>query len=338
MKKICPVWSRVASTLWRLKFVVSLLAFAGTGLCQRPFEVTTKVDPLPGEDPAHACQYTLVIPDSRHPVRAAWIIFDRGLDFTQFFQSRQAKGFAAAQHLALVFAFHCRAKQIEDMNVEPAKGIGRALITALDQFALSASHAELRSTPLLAKGWSGAASLAGRLAAFEPNRFMAGILYEPGQCEPLGMDTIDLSWAAFLKPQLIIAGGSDDHVGTERPYRYFKRYFDQGAPWTFAIQNKTPHCCLQNAQNLILEWLNGVLNSRPDLQEAARFGYLNIERSPVVDGWRQHTFNAVNARVGSDRCQADDEEVCAGWLPGDAAARTWLAFVLRTEPVAVWEP
>jgi hypothetical protein len=190
---------------------------------QTPSDLATQVDPRPEEDILQPCQYNLSLPESREPVRAVWVIFDRGLDNASFYQSRQVRAFAAARNLAMVLALHCRSKEREDMNVDPAKGIGRALFTALDQFADSAARPELRSVPLVAMGWSGAGSLVGRLAGFRPERFLAGILYAPGQYEPLGMDTIELSPEAIRKPQLIIAGGADDHVGTERPYRYFRR-------------------------------------------------------------------------------------------------------------------
>ena len=51
---------------------------------------------------------------------------------------------------------------------------------------------------------------------------------------------------------MILAGSADAVSGTERPYAYFRRHFDQGAPWTFLVQNKVPRCCIMNA---ILETL-----------------------------------------------------------------------------------
>jgi len=39
---------------------------------------------------------------------------------------------------------------------------------------------------------------------------------------------------------------------------YFQRHFDQGAPWTFVVQNMVPHCCIMNAKALILGWLEPV--------------------------------------------------------------------------------
>lgn len=231
---------------------------------------------------------------------------------------------------------HCRSIQIEDMDVDPAKGIGRALFAGLDQFAISEARPELKSVPLIALGWSGAGSLVGRLAGFRPDRYLAGIAYAPGQYDPLGMNTIQLRGEAVLKPQLIIAGGADDHVGTERPYRYFRKYLDQGAPWTFAIQNRTPHCCLENAQELILNWLSDVLNLPPHGQPNGQYGYISVEPSQVFDGWKNPVFNAISARLGDKACRPKGQELCAGWLPSPAFAQHWLLFVTTPAPIAIW--
>jgi len=294
-------------------------------LSQDFLDRTTRVTPEPDEDIFQSCDYRLTLPDSREPVRAAWVIFERGPDTTAFYQNQQVRAFAATRRLALILAMHCRSKQIEDMNVDPAKGIGRALFAALDQFAASESHPELKSVPLIAMGWSGAGSLVGRLAGFRPGRYLAGIAYEPGQYDPLGMNTIQLGREAIRKPQLIIAGGADDHVGTERPYRYFKKYFDQGAPWTFAIQNRTPHCCLREAQSLILDWLNDVLLA--NREGARQFGYITVEPAKILDGWKNPVFNATAARVSYMRCQPNARELCAGWLLSRSFAERWLLFV-----------
>jgi hypothetical protein len=61
---------------------------------------------------------------------------------------------------------------------------------------------------------------------------------------------------------LIIANGGDKVCGAERPYQYFKQYYERGAPWTFVVQNNIPHCCIGNAKNLILTWLEAMIKRR----------------------------------------------------------------------------
>jgi len=155
------------------------------------------------------------------------------------------QAFARRHQFALMLPFHCRAKSEEmkgDMNVDASKGLGRALLAALTQFAESSKHPELARAKVILLGFSGTGSLVGRLAEYAPDRVVAAIASHPGHFEPLGVDTIKLSSKAASIPQLIVVGSDDAITGTERPYAYFRKYFDQGAPWTFVVQNKTPHC------------------------------------------------------------------------------------------------
>jgi len=207
----------------------------------------------------------------------------------------------------------------------------------LEQFGESAHRGELKRVPIIAMGWSGAGALVGRMAGYRPGRYLAGIAYAPGQYEPLGMDTIELSKEAIRAPQLIIANGADNINGTERPYNYFKKYFDQGAPWTFAVQNQTPHCCLQNAQSLILSWLHGVLTTNRDSWRSRRFGFIQVGDSAVRDEWKRPVFNAASGRAGGER-QISGAELPAGWLPPGTFSAEWLTFVRRPEPLTVWKP
>jgi len=315
-----------------------ILISAGALFAQTPEERKTVVVPLPDEEILRPCEYRLLLPESSDPVRAVWTIFDRGQDYLRWYQDRQVRAFASQMRLALVLAMQCRSKEREDMIVEPSKGVGRALFTALDQFADSERRSELRTAPLIAMGWSGAGSLVGRLAGYRPERYLAGIAYAPGQYEPLGMDTIELSKDAIRMPQLIIANGADNINGTERPYSYFRKYFDKGAPWTFVIQNRTPHCCLQNAQTLILDWLRGVLTTGPKAWGAGKYGYITVEDAQVTDEWKKPVFNATAARLGENACQPAAGELCAGWMPSNTFAEAWLTFVRRPDPVAIWKP
>ena len=94
------------------------------------------------------------------------------------------------------------------MNVDPSKGIGRALLTALRQLAQSSGHGELGSAKIIILGFSGTGSLVGRLAEFAPDRVLAVIPTAPGHFDPLGVDTINLSIKTLAIPQLILVGSS----------------------------------------------------------------------------------------------------------------------------------
>ena len=305
---------------------------------QAPQEKQTIVKPLPDEEILQPCRYQLVLPRTTGSIRAAWVIYERGQDYLQWFRDRRVRAFASKHHLALVLAMHCRSKEYEDMIVLPEKGIGRVLFSALDQFADSEGRPDLKSVGIIVMGWSGAGSLVGRLASYRPERYVAGIAYAPGQYEPLGMDTIELPGEAIKSPQLIIANGADNIVGTERPYAYFKKYYERGAPWTFAVQNRTPHCCLQNAQTLILEWLGAILSGgNPGQRGAGDHGYITTELSKVVDDWKRPVFNATSSRVGP-KGKGKRGELPAGWMPSSMFSREWLVFTNRPAPLAEWKP
>jgi hypothetical protein len=305
---------------------------------QPPQDKQTIVNPLPNEEILQPCQYQMVLPETTSPIRAAWVIFDRGQDYLQWFRDRRVRAFASEHDLALVLAIHCRSREREDMIVLPEKGVGRALFSALDQFADSDGRPELKGIGIIAMGWSGAGSLVGRLAGYWSDRYVAGIAYAPGQYEPLGMDTIELSDQAMRSPQLIIANGGDNINGTERPYAYFKKYYERGAPWTFVIQNRTPHCCLQNAQTLILEWLRAILSpDNPGRLGMGDHGYITAEPTKVFDEWKRPVFNAASSRVGP-KAKAKPGELSAGWMPSSTFSREWLVFTSRPIPLAVWKP
>jgi hypothetical protein len=87
-----------------------LCAFA-----QTPREKQTIVNPLPNEEILQPCQYQMVLPQTTSPLRAAWVIYDRGQDYLQWFLDRRVRAFASEHHLALVLAMHCRSKEREDI-------------------------------------------------------------------------------------------------------------------------------------------------------------------------------------------------------------------------------
>ena len=312
-----------------------MLLWVVSALGQSAPDRRTVVNPLPDEEILNPCEYRMALPDTEGAIQAAWVIFDRGADYFQWFHEPRVRAFANEHHLALVLAMHCRSKEREDMIVDPEKGVGRALFAALTQFAESERRPELKTAAIIAMGWSGAGSLVGRLAGYKPERYLAGITYAPGQYEPLGMNTIELSDRAIHSPQLIIANGGDNVNGTERPYGYFRKYYEKGAPWTFVVQNRTPHCCLQNAQTLILEWLRGILTAKS--RGRGEHGYLTVELSEVVDEWKRPVFNAKSSRVAA-KGKGKRGEMPSGWMPSTMFSREWLVFTARSVPVAVWKP
>ncbi len=310
----------------------------------------TSVAPLPDEDLAADCRYEITLLDPRKTVRAVWVIFDRGRDMLRIYSDPEVHAFAARHDIALLLPFHCRARSGSDgdLNMDPSKGIGRALFSAVGQFAQLAGHPELASAKLMLLGFSGTGSLVGRLTEFAPDRVLAVMATHPGH-NPQGLDTIDLSARAAGIPQFILAGSTDRITGTERPNAYFRRYFDHGAPWTFVVQNKTPHCCAINAKALLLAWLEGVVVQRVTRgKQGDWFGFIQTAAEtkegcpnvfpPAVPIWCHGTRDAWGGENWSIRAAAIErrpgpprEMRPAGWLPTRAFAEQWLAFVSKPE-------
>lgn len=312
------------------RFVLFVLVYTALTLPAwgQPARYKTTVQPLPSEDIAQPCQYELTIPEGLRSIRAVWVIFDRGRELAALYRDTEVLAFARRENLALLLPRHCRSKGYEDMNVEPAKGIGRALLTALEQFGRTTGHAELATGKLILLSFSGGGSLVARMAGYAPERVLAVIPYAPGHFEPLGMDTIELPKTALAIPQLIIANGGDKICGTDRPYQYFRKHYEQGAPWAFVIQNNIPHCCMGNAQPLILTWLAAVLKLKrhtiaPQTGWQAFFQPVDTE---VRDEWKQKTWNMREATVQSFKRNQPAELLPAGWLPTKQVADAWLKF------------
>jgi dienelactone hydrolase len=323
-----------------VRFLVAVLFLHVSCSVAQIIQVETTVKPLPNEDIASDCHYALTIPASNHPVRAVWIIFDRGHDVHDLYSDSAVQAFARRFQLALLLHGHCAGKASEDhmdMNMDPSKGLGRALFTALDQFANSTGHPELSSAKLVFLGFSGAGPLSARLVGSVPDRAIAAILSAPGHYEPLGIDTVNLSTQAMVVPQLILTGGADNVSGTARPYLYFQKYRRLGAPWAFVIQNKSPHCCTANAKNLVLLWLEAVIKQRCPTssckilrqmdQRDGWLAFLETHETDTRDSFGQRTFEVVSARIKEFKNTVLQERMEGGWLPNHATARQWLSFV-----------
>ena len=309
----------------------------------------TSVIPQPDEDLAAACRYKVTLTDPSRTVQGVWVIFERSRDMVEFYRDADVRAFARRHDLALLFPFHCasRSETVGDMNVDPSKGIGRALFAALTQLAQTSSHAELESAKLILLGFSGTGSLVGRLAEFAPDRVLAVIPTNPGHFDPLGMDTINLSPKAVAIPQLILAGSSDAVSGTQQPYEYFRRHFDQGAPWTFVVQNKAPHCCMMNAKALILLWVDAVVVQRLT-RATGWYGFIKTQPSEAIDcpgqsaparpSWCRSTYDtwggvnwSVSAATIDRRPNPPTGMMPAGWLPTQTFAKQWVSFVTKPE-------
>ena len=309
---------------------VAALILCSTTASAKTVVFQTSVAPQPDEDIVSDCHYELTIMDVSRPVRGVWVIFDRGRDMLRYYGDESVQSWALRRDVALLMPFMCPAKSYKDMNVDPARGLGRALLTALDQLADQSSHAELKTAKLVLLGFSGAGSFVARLADYAPRRAAAVIAADPGHFVPLGMDTVSHSAEAMAIPELVLAGGADEVCGTERPYEYFRRYFDQGAHWTFVLQNNTPHCCIMNAKRLVLDWLDAVLQTHRSAA-GAWAGFVRLRQTDRKDSFGLKTSEVVAADIRPAGSQSSTTMAPSGWLPSRKFANEWRAFVLLPE-------
>lgn len=306
---------------------------------EAPIHVETSVRPLEGEDIGSDCHYSLTIPRGQARVSAVWVIFDRGHDVHDLYGDTEVLAFARRLGLALLLHGHCPGRLPSDhgdMDMVPSKGLGPALMRALRQLAAVTAHPELSSANLVLLGFSGAGPLSARLVALYPGRVIAAILSSPGHYPPDGVDTVDLPADAQEVPELIIAGGADNVSGTELPYEYFRRYRRRGSPWTFLLQNRSPHCCTANARPLMLAWLEAVIARRGPLTAGGALrtverrddwlGRIAPETAEIRDSFGRATFNTRTAWIGPAADAGGADEAARSWLPGPFVAELWASF------------
>jgi dienelactone hydrolase len=310
-----------------------------TSLAQsQSFETT--VTPLPTESFAEPCRYEITFPASRRTVRAVWVTFDRGRDVMKFYSDPDVVAFARRHDLALMMPHQCPAKNAPggptEMDMDPSHGIGRALFTALDQFAHQTGHSELSSAKLILLGFSGTGALFAHFVGYSPDRVVASIPTDPGHYDPVGIDNVHLPSSALAVPELIMTGGADKICGTQRPYDYFRLYRDRGAPWAFLVQNKTPHCCIINTKSLMLAWLDRIIKMRqPSPTKPLRriddsrgwAGFIRTCPSDVHDGWGGPTWDVCDASIQPVGQASPTGRIPAGWFPSHHVATEWLEFI-----------
>lgn len=303
--------------------------------------------PLDGEDIAHPCQYEIRTPSSATRIRAVFIVFERGPGSIRFYNDPDIQSFADKHELAMMMPINCSSRTNIDMDIDPSNGLGRALFAALDQFSTLTNHSELSTAPVILLGFSGAGAFAGRLVSFAPQRIAAAVLSHAGQTPPLNLNTIELTGTSLTVPELIIVGGKDQTVGTERSYTYFSRYWALGAPWLFATQNNVGHCCTSDAKDLILAWLDAILSKRlqkatADLTPIRRsdgyYAFFRKDPTGTLDSGNRITSNAKDPTFQRSESAAQTNLDAGGYLPSRKTALEWQSFANRPDQSSTSPP
>jgi predicted esterase len=323
-----------------------LIAAISLSECSAQSAVTsfhTIVAPKSGEDVANPCEYDLRILSEGKRIHGLFVVFERGPELQHFYEEPEIAAFAREYDLAMLMPMGCPAKDQGDIDVDPNRGLGRALLTAVDQLSAITSHPELKTVPLIVFGFSGAGALAGRLVGFAPDRIEAAILSHAGQVSPWNLDTISLSGTALKIPQLILVGGKDEVVGTETAYSYFSKYWQLGAPWLFATQNDAGHFCNEDATDLILKWLTAILkNPRSQRASVGVDGgyYAFFRKNPTRTSDHGHLpqMEAVDLKFARPSEVPPRNEVPGGWLASKDVALSWEHFATLPDHHAAVKP
>ncbi len=291
----------------------------------------TTVAPKIGENVANPCEYDLRVLNPNKRIRALFVVFERGPELQHLYDESEVGAFAREHDLAMLMPMGCPAMDHgRDIDVDPKHGLGRALLTAVDQLSVTAKHPELRTAPLLILGFSGAGALVARLVGFAPDRIATAIVSHGGQVPPLNLDTITLPNAALKTPELILVGGKDEVVGTEVAYSYFSKHWQRGAPWLFATQNDAGHFCNEDATGLILSWMKNVLDSLPPSGRIDRstgsYGYFRRKPTGELDSGRRPLMQTVDLTAQKPSEGSPRDEVPGGWLPSKEIVLNWERF------------
>ncbi len=321
------------------------LLTAGCGSIGVPFLPETTVANLASEDLTGPCTYALrlaegpVVTPGQPPVQipqtSVLVIFERA-DSLKLLEDPTVIAAAQGMHMAMMYAYQCNAASFDDLQPDAAKGPGRALFQALNQFAASLNHPELAGANVFLTGFSAAGYLAVTTALEYPSRVLGTIPYAPASGVD-DLDTVVVTPAAAKIPSLILVSATDVAAGDQKPFFLFDRGWAQGAPWGFASQHALNHCCVDSIAPVLIPWMTAVFTEYTTAQANGLLALkpLNVPAAPVVafqvasDG-SFDPFGYQDFFFGSASILPSPEgagEPFEAWLPDQASAEAWLAWV-----------
>jgi hypothetical protein len=109
-----------------LSFWMTVSPLGQPAIAAQAAVLQASVAPQADEDLASDCRYEMLLPDRTQTVRAVWVVFDRGRDMLRYYDAADVQAFAHRHGLALLLAFHCRARSGADgdMNMDPRRESG----------------------------------------------------------------------------------------------------------------------------------------------------------------------------------------------------------------------
>ena len=317
------------------------LTLASAGAQLQEYRATD--NPRAAENIAQPCGYQAMFPAGDRPVKAAWVTYDRGPDIAHFYTDPDVLAFAKRNDLAMVLATQCPARHSSEkgeMDMYPEHGLGRSLFSALNTIGGESGHPELANAKLIVLGFSGTSAYFGHFVAYAPEHVLAAILANPGADDPDNVDRLRLDENSIAVPLLIIVGGVDTISGTAKPYKFFDRYRTRGARWVYLVQNKIPHCCINDTKSFMLDWLQDVIQARhPDPQKplwpmssnTGWYGSIQPCKSVYDDHWGLPLWDICDAHVEHAAKALPSNELPSGFFPTESLAHEWQTYIKQPD-------
>jgi dienelactone hydrolase len=259
--------------------------------------------------------------------RGILVFYERG-DTEKLYNDATLRQAVASLNYSIVWAHECDARSTGGFQADASAGPGRMLQAALDQFALKSGHRELANAGIILYGFSAAGVLTATMANAQPARLVGNIQYAAGSAYT-DLDDVPISDAAAHVSTLILANARDTQSGTERSLRFFERGRSLGAPWAYAVQNQTSHCCNLSTKNIILPWIQDIahvasasLAGNAALVPTSATANFICTPDGVRDAQDETDCSFTTATFGTPSSRED-----VGWVPSQAAGAAWLAWV-----------
>jgi pimeloyl-ACP methyl ester carboxylesterase len=310
--------------------VLALLLGCGTG-----YSGTVSVAPLAGEDLQTSCKYDLLVVNPIVEQRGVFVVFERG-DTADVYNDTSVRELASDLHYAMLFAHQCNAYSVDNIQDDAAKGPGRALLAALNEFG-KGHYPEVAKAKLILFGFSASGYLAGSMMNYAPDRVVATVQLAPAAPTlSTSLDDLNMTAASLSIPSLILAHADDLAAGTTRPQNYYLRAKAAGAPWTFAIKDGVGHSGSALSIPLLIPYLRAVVpppaNVGSSKVAASISSAVYGDYTCSFDGWWDSAA-LPDCHFTAASLSSKAAGSSSTWLPDEATADAWLQYVrLDTAP------
>ncbi|MFL2982832.1 MAG: T9SS type A sorting domain-containing protein [Candidatus Neomarinimicrobiota bacterium] len=264
---------------------------------------------IPEDDSAsyNYADFRLWINDSTDTLKGLyWFMHPNNGDSRNIVSDTLYQNLVKEQDFALLGA------HIFNMNMDT--GIGDAVITAMDSFAILSGHQEIAFIPFFINGYSWGGQFGYHFAKWIPERVL-GLVTQKGGYH----DTTDAG-PAIEVPALMIVGEEDLDYRIDNLTGIFYDHRNIGAKWILAMEPGAGH-----TQVTDYEFLNSFYNTITDLRldnNTNVYEPISLNTIPDSIGW---LGNQITYRIGSWDCY-DGNFDSSSWFPSKTVGEYWQNF------------